>query len=101
MDSVEGDIQEERLIFRLLANKASGFRSDQMGRVSFVLTNDAFFEAIQFVLAIMGEIVERALQVSVPMVKAAGVRPISLFDAAEVPLPAHGRRIASFAQGLW
>src|ERR1051326_1544852 len=100
MDRVEWDVEEEWFIFRLVTNDPRGFRSDQVGRISLILASDPVFEPIQFVLANMGEIIERALQMSVPMIKAAGVRPVSLFDAAEVPLSADGRGVAGFAQGL-
>src|SRR4051794_12738831 len=68
--------------------------------VTFVVIRHTITEPIDLVFAHMGEVIQRALQMAIPMIEPARIWPVFLLHTAKMPLAADCGGITSFLEDL-
>ena len=86
MGRIERHVKEERPFGGVLPDAAHGLVGDQVGRIALVAARLPVVVPVQFALAFVGEVVERAVQAAVEMGESAVKRIIRPASVAQMPL---------------
>ena len=86
MGRIERHVEEERPLGGVPPDAAHGLVSDQVGRIALVAARLPIVVPIQFTLAFVGEVIERAVQAAVKMGESAVERIIRPAPVAQMPL---------------
>ena len=97
---IERDVEEERLVGRLLPEQAFGFAGNQVGAVALVAADPVVAVPVETAVAFMCKVVQRAAVMAVLVVEAARGREIGALITAQVPFPRYGSGVASSLENL-